>query len=105
MKQPVAAPPVGGFVAEGERWRYAGALVMDNAAHVLAATQALPLPSSGRVDFAGLTQADSSALALIMALRRRAANEGRALQVDNLPAGLTSLALAYGVDELAGGAA
>jgi len=90
----------GSFRAEDAGWRFEGALTLDNAAHVMADADARPLPADSVIDFAGLTRADSSALAVIMALRRRAAAESRTLSVRNLPGSLTSLARAYGVDEL-----
>jgi phospholipid transport system transporter-binding protein len=90
----------GAFTVQDGAWRFAGALTMDNAAQVLAAVEAEPLPERGELDFAGLDRADSSALALILALRRRAVAESRTLTVRNLPASLVSLAAAYGVDEL-----
>jgi phospholipid transport system transporter-binding protein len=97
------APAQGGFVAEEGGWRFDGALTLDNAARVMADAQARPLPAL--VDFGGLARADSSALALVMALRRRAVAEGHALAVRNLPATLISLARAYGVEELVRGTA
>jgi len=97
--------PAGTVAATPEGWRFEGSLTMENAAVMIAAADALPLPESGRVDLAGLTHADSAALAVLMALRRRAAAEGRALRVENLPPALTSLALVYGVDDLARGTA
>jgi phospholipid transport system transporter-binding protein len=97
--------PKGGFVATDDIWRFEGSLTMDNAAAVLAAAGALPLPPSGRLDLGGLEHADSSALAVIMALRRRARAENRVLAIDNLPLGLQSLAHVYGVEELARGTA
>jgi len=68
---PVAA---GAFAAAdgGARWKFHGALTMDGAAAALEAADALPLPSTGVVDFSGLLQADSAALAVIIALKRRA---------------------------------
>ena len=65
-------PASGGFVVQGDAWRYEGALTLDNAAAVMAHVESLPLPASGRVDMGGLSPADSSALAILMALRRRA---------------------------------
>lgn len=99
------AAPGGAFLVTAHGWRFEGTLTMDTAAAVMASADALPLPESGRVDFGGLTQGDSSALALIMALRRRASSEKRALRVDNLPSALLSLAVAYGVDDIARGTA
>ena len=103
MSSVATAAPAGGFVAVGDLWRYEGALTLDNAAAVMAAADALPLPASGRVDMAALTPADSASLAILMALRRRALAEGRTLRIDNLPAALHSLAIVYGVDELVSG--
>src|SRR5690349_4741064 len=85
--------PVGTVAAAPEGWRFEGALTMENAAVMLAAADALPLPESGRLDLGGLTHADSAALAVVMALRRRASVEGRALHIDNLPPALQSLAI------------
>ena len=97
------AAPHGAFLATPLGWRFEGTLTMDTAAAVMASADALPLPESGSLDFGGLTQGDSSALAVIMALRRRAISEKRALRVDNLPSALMSLAVAYGVDDITRG--
>jgi len=58
------------------------------------------LPANGIVDFTGLLHADSAALVIIIALKRRAAAEGRALSATGLPASLRSLAVVYGVENL-----
>jgi phospholipid transport system transporter-binding protein len=52
------------------------------------------------VDCASLTQFDSSALAVLLAWQRAASTRGTPLVIVNLPAGLSSLAQAYGVDTL-----
>ncbi|MFC0402208.1 STAS domain-containing protein [Paraburkholderia rhizosphaerae] len=52
------------------------------------------------VDCAPLTQFDSSALAVLLAWQRAASARGATLEIVNLPAGLASLAQAYGVDTL-----
>ncbi len=52
------------------------------------------------VDCTPLTQFDSSALAVLLAWQRAAQKRGAALDIVNLPAGLASLAQAYGVDTL-----
>ncbi|MFM0672014.1 STAS domain-containing protein [Paraburkholderia sediminicola] len=54
------------------------------------------------VDCAPLTQFDSSALAVLLAWLRAAQARGAAFEIVNLPAGLASLAQAYGVDTLIG---
>jgi phospholipid transport system transporter-binding protein len=94
---------VGGFAASNDGWIFAGALTFDDAADVLRASQELPLPANGVVDFSGLTHADSAALAVVIALKRRAAGEGRTLTVRRLPASLQSLAVVYGVENLIAG--
>jgi len=90
----------GVFLESPAGWRFEGTLTMDTAASVMASATALSLPASGVVDFGGLTQGDSSALAVIMALRRRALAEKRGLRIENLPKALLSLAVAYGVDDI-----
>lgn len=90
------------IVAENDRWRFMGALTLDDAAELFDASKAMPLPASGVVDLRGLTQADSSALAVLLALKRRATRENRRLVVDGVPATLLSLATVYGVVDLLG---
>ena len=94
----------GAFVVDGNRWQFRGALTFDDAMAVVQAARALPLPESGTVDLAGLAHADSSALAVMLALRRRAAAEGGALRFTSVPAMLDSLAKVYGVDHVLGDA-
>jgi ABC-type transporter Mla MlaB component len=67
---------------------------------VLAAARALPLPSGREVDLAGLTHADSAALAVLLALKRRAAADGAEIAFTSVPDTLLSLARVYGVDAL-----
>jgi phospholipid transport system transporter-binding protein len=102
MTEPVidAAEPVGGFTAGPTGWSFAGALTLGDAASVLEGARRMPLPPSGIVDFSGMMQADSAALALIIALRRRAALEGTTLAITGLPQSLHSLAVVYGVENL-----
>jgi ABC-type transporter Mla MlaB component len=90
----------GTFAADGDRWRFSGQLVFGDAAAVFQAMEQLPLPASGVVDFGGLAHADSSALAVLLALRRRAAAERAPITFVAMPAVLTSLARVYGIDAL-----
>ena len=96
------AVPAGRFTAvdDGARWKFSGALTMDGAARALEGSRSLPLPTAGVVDFSGLLQADSAALAVILALRRRAHVERRPVGFAGLPDALHSLAVVYGVEEL-----
>ena len=91
----------GAFVADGDRWRFTGVLVFDDAMAVVTAAAALPLPPSGIVDLSGLTHADSSGLAVMLALRRRAQAEGHpGLTFPGMPAMLDALARVYDVESL-----
>ena len=89
-----------GFSASSAGWQFASTLTLDDAAAALEASQALPLPDSGVVDFGGLTHADSAALAVMLALKRRGAEEGRTLAIRGIPPSLRSLAAVYGIDDL-----
>lgn len=95
----------GGFaaVSGGARWVYAGALTFADAAGAFAATRAMPLPSAGLVDCAGIVAVDSAAVAVLLSLKRRAANEGKTIAFANVPPALTALATLYGVDTLLAG--
>jgi ABC-type transporter Mla MlaB component len=91
-----------GFVtdANGARWIYIGELTFANASKVYAAALALPLPRDGDVDLAGMAAVDSSAVAVLVALSRRALDEGKPLAFRNVPAALTALADLYSVEDL-----
>ena len=92
------AAQAGAFSAADAGWTFGGALTLADAASVMEASLELPLPATGIVDFSGLMQADSAALAVMLALKRRAAVEGRTLTLTGLPASLHSLAVVYGVE-------
>lgn len=53
-----------------------------------------------RVDLAGVTDVDSTAVSLLLEWRREAARNGRRIEFENLPGNLTSLAKLYGVIDL-----
>ena len=94
----------GEFVAAdgGARWTYAGALTFANAEAVLDSASALPLPSGGVADLSGVEHADSAALAVLLALKRRAAAAGTTLAFESVPASIASIARVYGIDTLVG---
>jgi phospholipid transport system transporter-binding protein len=58
------------------------------------------LPDRLTIDFAAITEVDSSAVALLLEWRREAARRGKSLHFVNLPANLLALADLYGVTEL-----
>ena len=92
-----------GFAATPDGWTYAGTLTFADAAAVFEASRGLSLPGSGVVDLAGLVHADSSALAVMLALKRRAAVERANLSFASIPPGILTLAHVYGVEELLAG--
>lgn len=104
-ERPAGADPVRGFVPDGAgaRWSFQGPLTFAEAGPVLTASHALALPRDGEVDLGGIEAFDSAAVAVLVALARRAAHEGRTLRFGGLPAGLRALAALYGVDELVAG--
>ena len=65
-----------------------------------AARESWPDKGVSIVDFAGVTEADSAALALIFKWQRDAARKERAVRCVNIPANVVALARLYGVDEL-----
>jgi len=103
---PPAAPRANGTVfrsaEDGSRWVAEGALTFANAGPALAAAQALPLPSAGVVACAGIAAVDSAAVAVLLALRRRADEAGTALAFVDAPPALAKLADIYGVDGILG---
>jgi ABC-type transporter Mla MlaB component len=84
----------------GARWKFAGPLTFADASDVFAATAAMPLPTGGEVDLAGVVGVDSSAVAVLLGLVRRAAGEGRPLAFKHMPGALSQLAKLYGVEEM-----
>ena len=97
----MARPPVDGLEIAGGVARVSGALALDRIGALLRELE--PLLARGEIrvlDVAGARNADSAALALLFACRRRAAAHGRALRISALPEALTALARLYGVDAL-----
>jgi phospholipid transport system transporter-binding protein len=58
------------------------------------------LPERLTIDFAKVTEVDSSAVALLLEWRRESQRRGKPLAFVNLPANLMALAELYGVDDL-----
>ena len=99
---PAAADATFAASADGARWTVSGALVIANARAALAQARALPLPSSGVVDVARIGAVDSSAVAVLLAVKRGAAAQGREIAFAGVPEALASLASLYGVEEILG---
>jgi phospholipid transport system transporter-binding protein len=97
----VAGNAVGGVAsAAADRFATGSTLTHASAKEALAAGLARIAGGARGVDCAPLAQFDSSALAVLLAWQRAADARGAALEIVNLPAGLASLAQAYGVDTL-----
>ena len=88
----------------GETMKIAGALNLTSMPRILAETTAYAsqsvLPDHLSIDFADVTDIDSSAVSLLLHWRREALRLDKALRYGNLPANLVSLAELYGVDGL-----
>jgi phospholipid transport system transporter-binding protein len=97
----VAGGVTGGVAAHSpDQFATGPALTHASANEALATGLARIAGGARGVDCAPLTQFDSSALAVLLAWQRAANARGTALEIVNLPAGLASLAQAYGVDTL-----
>ena len=88
----------------GETLKIAGALNLTNMPRILAETAAYAsqaeLPDHLSIDFAEVTDIDSSAVALLLHWRREALRMDKSLQYVHLPVNLKALAELYGVDDL-----
>lgn len=87
-----------GIVQEANRWQLSGDLVIENINQVLDASKSLHLTEPTQLDFADVTDVDTSAISLILEFKRRASAEHVNLSLVNVPANLVSLMQLYGVD-------
>lgn len=78
-------------------WAPVGALTFDSASSLL---RELEQQQPSRVNLAAVTEADSTALALLVALARRVSGQGGPLQIEAVPKGIAALIDLYGVGEL-----
>jgi phospholipid transport system transporter-binding protein len=67
---------------------------------LLAEGEAVIAADCRAIDLAGVTRVDSTAVSLLLALRRRALACNRDLVFHHLPASIQSLVQLYGVDDL-----
>jgi phospholipid transport system transporter-binding protein len=89
-----------GLNAVGSRFECGATLTHASAKAALAAGLQRIAAGANGVDCASLAQFDSSALAVLLAWERAAQARGVKFEIVHLPAGLASLAQAYGVDTL-----
>lgn len=81
-----------------------GDLLLDQVTRVLAEAEAAISAGAGTLDLSGVGRMDSSALSLLLALKRSSRQRQSAgeppLQFRNVPESLTSLAVLYGIADL-----
>jgi phospholipid transport system transporter-binding protein len=82
---------------EGETLSVSGPVTLANVGQVLKDGYAGIRAGAAAVDLSGVTELDSSLLAMLLAWLREAARLGRTLRFANLPEGLTTIARLYGV--------
>jgi len=85
---------------DGERIVLTGPVTLANVAALLEEGRRHLAEGAGTVDLAGVTELDSSALALLLAWLREARAGGRAVAFANLPESLQTIARLYGVQDL-----
>jgi phospholipid transport system transporter-binding protein len=99
-----ATPVTFSSTVVGEVLKLEGALNLNSMPRLLAETAAYvrqpSLPDCLAIDFAHVTEIDSSGVALMLHWRREAERLGKALRYVHLPANLQTLAELYGVNEL-----
>lgn len=87
------------IACDGGRCTVRGPINVDNVVALLGEGNAQFTAAQVTVDFAAVTEVDSSALSLLLEWRREAGRSGRTIRYLNLPANLKSLAQLYGVTE------
>ncbi|MGB8432746.1 MAG: STAS domain-containing protein [Burkholderiales bacterium] len=88
---------------EGDRLLVDGPLGIDTVREVLGAASAACSDGVRVVDLAGVSSADSAAIALALELKHEAEVAGRELTFTNLPQAMEKLARLYAVSEMISG--
>ncbi|MEK7360692.1 MAG: STAS domain-containing protein [Pseudomonadota bacterium] len=85
---------------EGDRLLFDGAVTIGTVPALLEQCRALLAPGVAVLDFKGVTEVDSAAVALALECLREARRRKLALSLANLPDALQNLAELYAVSEL-----
>lgn len=85
---------------EADCVRIAGPVTMDTVAHLAESGGRLLASGAPRVSFAGATEVDSAAVAMLLQWLREARLAGRRVHVDDAPPALANLARLYDVADL-----
>lgn len=88
------------ITCNGGRCTVQGPVTMGNVVALVAQGRELFTAPHTTVDFAAVTEVDSSAVSLLLEWRREAARANRKITFVNLPDNLKSLATVYGVADL-----
>jgi len=80
-------------------WNISGDVLINTANDLLEQSQAFAIKNT-KIDFANVTDVDTSAVSLILEWKRRAEKENQSLTFVNLPANLISLVQLYDVADL-----
>lgn len=84
----------------GDRLKVSGAMVIASATELKEAGESALLSGATVVDLAEVAEADSSAVAVLLAWTRVAQERKQALAIVDVPESIKSLAALYGVAEL-----
>jgi phospholipid transport system transporter-binding protein len=85
---------------EGDRLLFEGPVTIGTVSALLAQSRALLSPGANVLDFKGVTEVDSAAVALALECMREARRREFALSFANLPGAMQHLAQLYAVSEL-----
>ena len=88
------------IIQQGHRWKIGGEVVFSNASALLKTTTAFDNSQPIIIDFAQVTNVDTSAISLMLEWQRRAAAVQSSASFVNLSPNLLSLANLYGVEEI-----
>ena len=96
----MAQPLLAQITQIDNRWDISGDAVIGAVPALLEVSKSLSLIDNATVDFANVTDIDTSTISLIFEWKRRAKKENKPLKFVNFPANLTTLTQLYGVAEL-----
>jgi phospholipid transport system transporter-binding protein len=82
------------------RWNVSGDVVIGTVSSVLAESKNLVFKADTVIDFAQVTDIDTSTISLILEWKRRAKKENQTIKLVNMSDNLKSLTDLYGVAEL-----
>ena len=86
--------------ADGDRLKLEGRVTVATVPELLAEGEKLIAAGACVVDFAGVSDIDSAAVALALHWQRTASLNNTRLELLNLPAAMSNLAILYGVQDL-----